>query len=100
MPQFQNKLVYIQDSLLEQMARTDVYLKEFPFLRGLIETRGRTGCRRCGGGEAARTRQRTYASTKAAIAGLASDRKRKLKEMLNARQVRVVYRTSAGKALE
>jgi hypothetical protein len=95
----QNKLIYLQDSLIEQLSRDEKYLREFPFLRGTTPTMKR-GCRSCGGGQAARNRQQTYAAIKQAIAGLSGDRKRKMKEMLQTKQLRVIYRTGAGKIIE
>ena len=99
--EFQNKLVYIQDTLLETIARQDSFLREFPFLKAISRGSGRRkGCGHCGGGQAARLTQNTYAIVKATIAGLSSDSKRRLKTMLNAKHVRVVYRASSGKGIE
>jgi hypothetical protein len=83
------KLVIIEDSTLASMAANDSFVKEFPFL----QAPKRTGCGSC----ARNSTAGLFGSAKKAIAGLDSEKKRKLKEMLNTKELRVTYRTGDGR---
>ena len=87
------KLVIIEDSTLASMAANDSFVKEFPFLRALRVAPKRTGCGSC----ARNSTAGLFGSAKKAIAGLDSEKKRKLKEMLNTKELRVTYRTGDGR---
>jgi len=87
------KLVIIEDSTLASMAANDSFVKEFPFLQALRVAPKRTGCGSC----ARNSTAGLFGSAKKAIAGLDSEKKRKLKEMLNTKELRVTYRTGDGR---
>lgn len=89
------KLVIIEDGVLLTLAQSPVALAAFPFLRPLGQDRpSAQGCQRC--------RKKTtaaasvYAAAKAAIAGLDATRKQRLKDLLHAQSVRVIYSAPAG----
>lgn len=87
------KIVIIEDSTLASMAANDTFVKEFPFLQKLRVAPKRGGCGAC----ARNSTAGLFASAKKAVAGLDSERKRKLKEMLNTKELRITYRTGEGK---
>ena len=89
------KLVIIEDSTLASMAANDAFVKEFPFLQALRVAPKRTGCGSC----ARNSTAGLFAAAKKSVAGLDSERKRKLKEMLNTKELRVTYRTGEGKVV-
>lgn len=99
MPQdTRRKLVVIEEGTLTSMAGNAAFLAEFPFLATLVQkTQRRGGCGGCG--KAAQERARIFGAAKTALAGLASDKKRRLKELLNAQQVRITYKTPANKVV-
>jgi hypothetical protein len=97
------KLVVLEDSTLASMALNDAIVKEFPFLAPLGRVvRGggsrQGGCGSCG--RAAQEKANIFASAKQTIAGMASDRKRRLKELLHAEQARVTFRNNSGKIVQ
>ena len=86
-------LIVLEDSLIMSMAAQSSYRQVFPFLSGLAETQKpqrRPGCRKCGPARSPQ-RQQLMMSIKQAMANMGSDAKRQLKQMLNARQVRIYY---------
>ena len=99
-PKLQHKLVLIQDSLLDSMAADVKFSRELPFLKGLLNLPRPATCRSCNRGQAQVVRQQTYASAKRTMAGLPAEKKRKLKELLNAKQIRIIFRNDGGKIIE
>ncbi len=93
------KLVVIDEGTLAGMAVNPAISAEFPFLKNLstvTRAAGRAGgCGSCGA--AAKQKSAAYAAAKLAIAGLAGDRKRKLKELLNAEAAQILYKNTSGK---
>ncbi len=93
------KLVVIEEGMLATMALNPTIAKEFPILAPIAKlARGgtRAGCGTCG--RAAQERAKLYQQVKLALAGMDSDRKRKLKDLLNTNSARLLYRDNAGKA--
>jgi hypothetical protein len=88
------KMVVIEDSTLASMAANDAFVQEFPFLQQL-RTVPRGGCGGCNRNKTANV----FAAAKKSVAGLDSERKRKLKEMLNTKELRITYRSGDGKIL-
>jgi hypothetical protein len=99
-PVRQHKLVIIQESMLDGMAADNRFANELPFLRGLLQLPRKPRCGSCSGGTASAVRQQAYAAAKRTLAGLSSDKKRKLKELLNTKHARVVFKTDSGKITE
>jgi hypothetical protein len=94
------KLVVIEEGLLANMAANALFVAEFPFLQQLKQSLPTNGKKPCCGHKST-VAATAFDAVKAAIAGLSSDRKRRLKEMLNAEQVRVNYRVpGTGKPVE
>ena len=94
------RLVHIEDGLLITMSGSPQYVSQFPFLAGLqarAKTANSGGCSACSRNSAARSS--AFNAAKAAIAGMDGDNKRKLKELLNAGEVRVRY-TEGNKTYE
>jgi hypothetical protein len=89
----QRKLVVIEDGLLLSMAANAAFIAAFPFLTALqspqIRAGSRGGCGSCGSKNNARNS--ALLSAKANLANMDVDSKRRLKEMLNAQQVRIIY---------
>lgn len=95
------KLVVLEEGTLQTMALNPNIVKEFPFLVVLTQvTRatGRAGCGTCGKANA--ERGKAFTKVKQTIAGLDSDKKRRLKELLNTKSARVVYPKANGKGEE
>ena len=87
----QRPLVVIEDSLLQAMATNADIRREFPFLAAATRAQPRsTGCGSCSRRTA--TQNAVISRVKQQLAGLDDSKKRRLKDLLNARQVRVTYR--------
>src|SRR5262245_3264398 len=88
------KLVTLEDSTIIALTLNDKALAAFPFLKPLRQelqrqrTAPRTGCGRCGS-RSPKTASLMQA-VKSALAGMDSAKKRELKDLLNAEQVRVI----------
>lgn len=94
-----HKLVIIQDGSLNAMARDGRYQSAFPFLRQLLSIqRARGGCGACGGSSNT-ARISAFQAAKQELAGQSPAKKAELKRLLNAEQVRIVYRNAAGKLI-
>lgn len=91
------KLVVIEEGTLSAMAGSKEILREFPFLASVAKLAGkpRAGCGTCG--KASQERAKTFATAKKVIAGMDGTRKRRLKDLMNAQQARVVYVNANGK---
>lgn len=92
-------LVVLEEGIITSMATDPRFTAEFTFLVTLgrqLRHLGPTGpsCNTCG--SAAKERSTAFGAAKRAFAGLDSDKKRKLKDMLNAKQVRVTYPLANG----
>lgn len=89
----QRKLVVIEDGLLLSMASNATFVAAFPFLAALqnpqVRAGTRGGCGSCGGKNNARNS--ALLAAKANLANMDVDSKRRLKEMLNTQQVRIIY---------
>lgn len=97
------RLVVIEEGTIASMASNATFLKAFPFLAAVGRTiRSENGKPRgCGGcGRAAQERTAVYTTAKQAIASMDATKKRELREMLNAEQVRLVYKATTGKTIQ
>jgi hypothetical protein len=89
------KLVVIEDGLLASMASNDAIRAEFPFIANLQHAKpAGGGC--CGHGAAAH--RSVFGGVKQTIANLTSAKIARLKELLNAEQLRVTYLDQRGRA--
>ncbi len=89
------KLVIIEEGLLTSMAGNAKFVKEFPCLKPIqgVQAAPRAGCSSCGGNRRAGTeRSVVYTKVKADLASMGDDKRRLLKQMLNAKQVRLTYK--------
>lgn len=93
-----HKLKVIEDSTLTAMANNQRFLSVFPFLKSLQKTPKKPKCGRCGSKN--NRRANAYTSAKRALAGMGPVQKRKLKELLNAEKVRIIFRNERNKASE
>lgn len=87
------KLVVLEESFLASLANQASFLQEFPFLttlKSLAPKKG--GCGGCKARKQNNARAQAFTAVKASIASMGDDQKRKLKSMLNAKQVRVSYK--------
>ena len=87
-------LIVIQEGILAEMANTPVLVQAFPFL-AMVKGARKTGCGRCN--KTAAVRAETYQTVKKLIVGMAGDQKQKLKELMHATSIRVLYRRDDGK---
>lgn len=86
------KLVVLEDGVLTSMAHSEAFLKEFPFIKTLQGTKPKkSGCGGCNAAMNARKADE-FSRVKAAFASMGDDRKRVLKQMLNTRKIRIIYR--------
>lgn len=91
------KLVVLEEGALLAAALNPAVAAAFPFLSPVARvarSAPKPGCGRCG--RAATERARLFTAAKQAIAGMDATRKRQLKDLLNAHQLRVVYNKPAG----
>lgn len=93
------KLVVIEEGTLTSMALNAAISKEFPILAPiakLARSAPRAGCGTCGA--AGQQRAKTFQAVKLALAGMDATQKRKLKDLMNAQSMRLLYRDNGGKA--
>lgn len=91
------KMVVIEEGTLTTMALNPTIAAAFPVLGPIAKLARKgagAGCGSCG--KAAQERARLYQQVKLALAGMASDQKRKLKDLLNAQSVRLLYKDTRG----
>jgi hypothetical protein len=81
-----------------EVANNKKFLAAFPVLKSLQKAPKKRGCGRCGAGNNKRANVAT--SVKRTLAGMGSAQKQKLKDMLNAVRVRIVYRNERNKIVE
>lgn len=97
------KLAVVEESTIAGMAVNAEFLKEFPFLSAIGRTiKSENGKPRgCGGcGRAAQERTAVFTAAKQAFASLDATKKRRLKELLKAQQVRITYMNNSGKVVQ
>lgn len=95
-----NRLVVVDEGRLSDLAANASVVREFPFLRALKAVARKPGCGQCGSsGGTAGQRAAAFGDVKRAVAGMPADKKRRLKELLDARQVRVVYAKPGGQVI-
>lgn len=85
------RIVYVDNSILLQLARNSEAVREFPFLRELLTVEGCGSC-----GAARENHFKRLAKAKKRVAGLAGSRGRVLKALLKADLIRVIYTTGEG----
>jgi hypothetical protein len=90
------RLVVISEAVLTALAARPDAVKAFPFLAGLAGRKA-SSCGSCG--RKAPDLAKAFLQAKRAVAGLGSDQKRRLRELLKATSVRVVYPTHKGKVV-
>lgn len=87
------EMIVIENAVLSALAANAAALKEFPFLGSLRQARGCGGC-----GRKAKTQATDpFAAAKMAIFGLPDAKKRRLKELLGARQIRLIFTPKGAK---
>lgn len=80
------KLLILEDAVVRSMAENPSFLKEFPFLSGAAGQPAKKGCN-CGRNASQRVNQTN--GVKQALVSMSNERKQRLKQMLNASQVRI-----------
>ena len=90
------KLVVVEESMLMSMSVSKAFVSAFPFLSGLQKLK-KKGCGGCG--RAGQAKATALTSAKQTLAGMGSGKKRELKKLLNAEQVRITYKDSGGKII-
>lgn len=85
-----HKLLTLDEAVLYSMSGNPNFVKEFPFLAPLSRLRNKKGgCGRCGRNKSAAQRVNAVNSIRSALATMGDAKKQKLKELLNADQVRI-----------
>jgi hypothetical protein len=90
------RLVILNDTLIRSMASNEKFVRDFPFLGNVKKANG-VKRRCCGGGRAV---SQILQAAKGAFAGLSPDKRKLLKQLLNAEKVRVTYRDSSRRMVE
>jgi hypothetical protein len=82
-------LLVLEDSVIRSMAENPNFQKEFPFLTGLVKAGAapKPGCAPCQ--QKAQQRVQQLNGIRQSLVSLPDERKRRLKEMLNAKQLRI-----------
>ena len=98
-----SQLVVIEDATILRMLRDQRFVDAFPFLQNaaVAITQVKNDPARCGkcGAKNRAVTANHYADIKRSIASLPSDRKVLLKQLLGAKQSRVIYRGHDGKTI-
>ena len=92
-PRYQLRV--LDHGLLDSLANNGTFLKEFPFLNVIRATKGTSRCGACRSSN--RASSDAYAKVKESILGMSSDAKRKFKDMLSSKQVRILRPTAGGR---
>lgn len=94
-------LVVIEDSTILTMLNDARFTSEIPCLQNKVEIfrQGNTPCGECARKRQARQRQE-MAALKACLANLSAEKKTALKQLLNAKKVRVVYANPEGDVVQ
>lgn len=99
-PAYTHRLFVIEDSHLAAWSANARFVAEFPFLKGLAAARPAGGCGGCGGRRATGgAAAAAFNAAKQSIAGMGDDRKRRLRELLGAKQLRIVYSDGNGRTI-
>ena len=86
-----SQLLLLDDIAIKQMLKNEAVVDAFPFLRGAAaKAKAKKKSCKCGGGKN-RADTADYAGIRAAIANMPIERKRALKQMLGAEEIRVYY---------
>jgi len=90
-------VVHLEEGILVSMAVNEKFRQAFPFLQTINAARSTQ--KTCCGRKTAQNWQELD-QVKQQIAGLDSERKRQLKQLLNAEEVRLVYRDASGRTIQ
>lgn len=84
-----SKLLLLDDGYIKQMLKNQILVDEFPFLKGAAAKVAKKKPCKCGGKQ--RNDVADYAGIRAAIAGMPSEKKARLKGLLGAEEIRLYY---------
>lgn len=87
----------IEDSTIVGMANNARFVKEFPFLKKALVAK-KSHCSKCA--RKAGNKAANMQKVKQEIAGLSSSRKAVLKQLLDTKQARIIYRQPSGKTVK
>ncbi len=88
--------VWLDETAITRLLGNQTALQEFPFLKTYVKLATKKGC---GCGKGNRNKSVDYRTIKRLLAEMAGDKKATLKQLLNARQVKVRYESN-GSAVE
>ena len=94
------ELVIIENSTVAAMLADAEIVSQIPCLQNIdtAPTTKKSGCGKCGRKNSAKAAE--YTGIKNCIAGMSSDNKRKLKSILDAHKVRIVYLNDTGRIIK
>jgi len=93
------ELVIIENSTIAAMLADAEIVSQVPCLQNIDASPvKKSGCGKCGRKNAAKATE--YTSIKNCLAGMSSDNKRKLKKILDANKVRIVYLNDTGRIIK
>tara|TARA_Y100001938_G_scaffold150895_1_gene244222 strand:+ start:3843 stop:4142 length:300 start_codon:yes stop_codon:yes gene_type:complete len=94
------ELVIIENSTIAAMLDDAEVVSQLPCLQNAttLAAKPKSGCGKCGRKNAAKAAE--YTSIKNCLAGMASEGKRQLKKILNAKKVRIVYLNNSGRVIK
>jgi hypothetical protein len=94
-------MVVVQDGTLSTMATSQTFLREFPFLASLQSApKRRGGCGTCNRGSKNSIRADTYMQAKRQLARMSPPKLTKLKALLDAQSVRIIFRDDTGRTVQ
>ena len=90
-------LVVLEDSTIAEMVRNDKFVNAIPCLvnQAQIIAPKSTGCGACAR-KRAEQQKNAFARIKTCLAGLSAAKKTELKELLDAKNIRLVFATATG----
>lgn len=94
------ELVIIENSTVAAMLADAEIVAQIPCLQNIDPSANtkKSGCGKCGRKNSAKAAE--YTSIKNCIASMSSDNKRKLKKILDAHKVRIVYLNDTGRIIK
>lgn len=94
-------IVVIEDSTILSLIRDTAYEQAIPCFANKKEVfqSNNNGCGSCAQKRRERQKQ-AMAGIKSCLAGMSPEKKNELKQMLNTKQIRVVYTNSAGQVVQ
>ena len=92
------ELVIIENSTVAAMLADSEIVSQMPCLQNITAQAQKSGCGKCGRKNSVKASE--YTGIKNCLASMSADNKRKLKQILNATRLRIVYVNNSGRIIK